>query len=173
MLGAPPLNSFRVRPRFRARVAAEPGLAQQRVLDALADLPEGVELRPFPGLVGLHITDELRHTWSPRLLLHFEPQADGSTIIEGVYGPEAEVWSIFLYGYFLTGMLGIFSLILGCAQVFVASTPWAFWVTGALAGLAAALYLAAQLGQKLGAWQTFQLHQAWAGASAQAGLVPA
>jgi hypothetical protein len=34
-------------------------------------------------------------------------------------------------------------------------------VLGGMMLLAALLYLFAQLGQKLGAWQTFQLHQAY------------
>jgi len=68
---------------------------------------------------------------------------------------------VFLYGYLITGMIGMFSGILGCAQLFVKSAPWGLWVCGAMAVVAALLYLGAQLGQKLGAWQTFQLHQAY------------
>ncbi len=171
MLGSTPLTSFRVRPRFRARVAADPVVAREHVLAALVDLPQGLVVRVVPGLVGLHIADENRHAWSPRLLLNFEAQADGSTLIEGVYGPETEVWSVFVYGYIFTGMIGIFSAILGGAQWFIGSGPWAFWVTAAMAVVAAALYVAAQFGQKLGAWQTFQLHQLWEQAGARAGLL--
>jgi hypothetical protein len=153
-------------------VAAESALVQQQVLEALANPPEGLVVRAFPGLVGLHIADEKRHTWSPRLLLHFEPAQDGTTLIEGVYGPETEVWSVFVYGYFFSGMLGVFSAILGGAQFFIKSPTWAFWITGAMAALAAGLYVAAQLGQKLGAWQTLQLHQAWKNAGVRVGLLP-
>jgi hypothetical protein len=171
MSDSTPLTSFRVRPRFRVRVAEEAERARARVLEALADLPEGLEVRAFPGLLGLHIADARRKTWSPRLLLHFEPQRDGGTVIEGVYGPETEIWSVFVYGYFFTGMLGMFSAILGGAQFFIGAHPWALWVTVAMAVLAAALYVAAQFGQKLGAWQTFQLHQAWQGAAARVGVL--
>ncbi len=172
MVDATPLNSFRVRPRFRVGVAAAPELARARVLEALADLPEGVVVRVFPGLVGLHVADAQRHAWSPRLLLNFEPQGDGTTIIEGIYGPETEVWSVFVYGYFFTGMIGVFSAIMGGAQRFIGAYPWAWWATGAMAVLAAGLYVAAQFGQKMGAWQTFQLHQLWQAAEARASLSP-
>jgi hypothetical protein len=47
--------------------------------------------------------------------------------------------------------------------------PWAFYVTGSMAVIAGLLYLAAQLGQKLGAWQTFQLHQAYQAAIGRPG----
>jgi hypothetical protein len=57
--------------------------------------------------------------------------------------------------------LGTFSFIFGCVQVYVELAPWAFWVTGAMVLGAVGLYLAAQMGQKFGAWQTFQLHEAF------------
>ncbi len=172
MRGSTPLSSFRVRPRFRVCVAGVPDEARARVMKSLADAPDGLVVRDFPGLVGLHIVDEERHFWSPRLLLNFDAQLDGTTCIEGVYGPETEVWSVFLYGYLFSGMIGIFSGILGCAQFFTRGYPWGFWVTGAMALVAAGFYLAAQLGQKLGAWQTFQLHKVWEEAAARVGVVP-
>lgn len=146
--------------------------ASARVLEALAGLPEGIVVRAFPGLVGLHVADAQRRTWSPRLLLNFESQRDGTTIIEGVYGPEIEIWSVFLYGYFFTGMIGVFSAILGGAQFFIGSHAWGFWVAGGMAVVAAGLYVAAQFGQKLGAWQTFQLHQAWQAAATRIEVSP-
>ena len=51
--------------------------------------------------------------------------------------------------------------ILGFAQRALGYYPWGLWVLGGMMLLAALLYLFAQLGQKLGAWQTFQLHQAY------------
>lgn len=171
MSGDTPFNSFRVRPRFRVPVNLDAERARAQLIQTLSDsLPEGLVMRAFPGLIGLHVADGQRHAWSPRLLLNFEPQPDGTTIIEGIYGPEIEVWSVFLYGYIFSGMIGIFSAILGGAQCFIGSPPWAFWVTGAMAVLAAALYIAAQFGQKLGAWQTFQLHQIWQTAGARLGV---
>lgn len=173
MSGDSPFNSFRVRPRFRVPASLEPELARSRVVEALSeDLPEGLVMRAFPRLVGLHVADEKRHVWSPRLLLNFEAQPDGTTMIEGLYGPETEIWSVFVYGYIFTGMIGLFSAILGGAQLSIGAPPWAFWATGAMAMVAASLYVAAQFGQKLGAWQTFQLHRLWEQAGAKAGLLP-
>lgn len=156
-----PTTSFSVRPRFQQTVALAPAETRRRILDALAIQAGEFEVKIFPGMIGLHIADAQRRYWSPRLILSFEPTPEGATRIEGIYGPEIEVWSVFLYGYLITGMIGMFSGILGCAQVFVKTAPWGFWVLGAMAVIAALLYLSAQLGQKLGAWQTFQLHQAY------------
>lgn len=160
-----PTTSFSVRPRFLQTVALAPEAARRRLLDALALHAADLEVKEFPGMIGLHIAAPQRRTWSPRLILSFEPAADG-TRIEGIYGPEIEIWSVFLYGYLITGMIGMFSAILGSAQLFVHARPWGLWVCGAMATVAALLYLGAQLGQKLGAWQAFQLHQAYQAAVA-------
>ncbi|MBX3750594.1 MAG: hypothetical protein KF897_10955 [Opitutaceae bacterium] len=166
-----PTTSFCVRPRFQQTVALAPDVARRRILDALATQADALEVKVFPGMIGLHIAEAQRRYWSPRLILSFEPAPAGTTRIEGIYGPEIEVWSVFLYGYLITGMIGMFSGILGCAQLFVKAAPWGLWVCGAMAAVAALLYLSAQLGQKLGAWQTFQLHQAYQAALA-GGLAP-
>ena len=93
--------------------------------------------------------------------LSLEPTESGGTHILGVYGPEHEVWAFFIYGYIVTGLLGIFSGIYGFAQMFIGEMPWALWICGSMAVVAGLLYLMAQLGQKLGAWQTFELHHVY------------
>ncbi|MBA3849154.1 MAG: hypothetical protein C0502_04060 [Opitutus sp.] len=157
-----PLSSFRVRPRFREIVPLQRAAARQAILASLAQEPaDRFELRPFAEFIGIHIAEKDRRYWSPRLMLSLYDWPEGGTLIEGTYGPEIEVWSIFLYGYLGTGMLGTLSGIYGGAQLFIGQTPWAFYVTGTMAVIALVLYLAAQLGQKFAAHQTFRLHAAY------------
>lgn len=155
------MSSFRVRPRFVHTVELSLPDTQARLLDALPLHQPSIEVRSFPDFIALHIPEAERRFWSPRLFLNLEATKDGRTRIHGIYGPETEVWSLFLYGYLMTGLLGSFSAILGSAQLFVGAYAWGFYITGGMALLATLLYLFAQLGQKLGAWQTFQLHQAY------------
>lgn len=155
------MSSFRVRPRFEHTVELSREATREKILAALAAHSPALEVKSFPEFIGLHIPAAERRHWSPRLFLSLEATPEGTTRIEGIYGPEIEVWSVFLYGYLITGLLGIFSGIYGGAQLVIDDEPWAFYVTGSMAIIAGLLYLAAQLGQKLGAWQTFQLHQAY------------
>ena len=155
------MSSFRIRPRFVHRVAESPSIVRRQLIEALAAHAATLELRPFHDFIGLHIGERERRHWSPRLFLHLQPAPEGGTLIEGVYGPEVEVWGVFVYGYLITGLLSVFATIFGSAQLFVGHWPWGFWVVGGMAAVAGGLYLAAQMGQKLGAWQTFQLHQAY------------
>lgn len=161
MTPRPPASSFRVRPRFEHPVALAPAETRARILDAFHRQAPAFEVKDFPGFIGLHIGAKERRYWSPRLLVVLEPTKEGTTVVQGIYGPEMEVWSVFLYGYLITGMLGTFSGMLAYAQFTVGSTPWALWVLAASAAIALLLYLFAQLGQKLGAWQTFQLHHTY------------
>lgn len=155
------MSSFRVRPRFEDNLAEPPDAAHARLLAAFAGQPAPLEVKSFPGMIGLHIPETARRPWSPRLILSFEATETGATRISGTYGPEIEVWSVFLYGYLVSGMLGTFSGILGTAQLLLGQRPWGAWVCTGMVLLALLLYLGAQLGQKLGARQTFQLHQAY------------
>jgi hypothetical protein len=162
MSSSAPLSSFRVRPRFAETVALSRDETKARLLASLrAEPTDTFELRPFAEFIGIHIAAATRHYWSPRLFLSLNARDDGTTGIEGLYGPEIEVWSVFLYGYLGTGMLGTLSAIYGSAQLFIEQEPWAFYVTGTMGVIAASLYLAAQLGQKLAAHQTCQLHAAY------------
>jgi hypothetical protein len=156
-----PLSSFRIRPRFEHTVDLGRDAIREKILRSLAAHSPDLEVKVFPEFIGLHFPEKDRRYWSPRLFLSLEPTPEGTTRIEGIYGPEIEVWSVFLYGYLVTGLLGTFSGIYGCAQLVIDAEPWGFYVTGTMAIIACGLYLAAQLGQKFGAWQTFQLHQAY------------
>lgn len=159
---AAPLSSFRIRPRFSEVVPLSREETKRALLASLRDAPAATfELRPFAEFVGIHIAESRRRYYSPRLMLSLYDWPEGGTLIEGTYGPEIEVWSIFLYGYLSTGLLGTLSAIYGGAQRFIGQEPWAFYVTGVMVLIAAVLYLAAQLGQKFAAHHTYQLHEAY------------
>lgn len=155
------MSSFRIRPRFVHTLDCNPDETRRSLLEVFAAPESGFEVKEFPGYISVFIAAGQRRFWSPRLSLNFEATPEETTRITGTYGPDAELWSLFLYGYLMTGLIGMFAGIWGFAQVMVHQSPWGLWVLGAMAGLAALLYLGAQLGQKLGAWQTFQLHQAY------------
>jgi hypothetical protein len=155
------MSSFRIRPRFTQVVDMTLEDTRTRLLAHLVQCGDRFEVKDFPGLIGIHFHEDHRRMWSPRLFLNLEGLPDGKTRIEGIYGPEIEVWGIFFYGYLFTGMLGMFGGILGFAQKVIGEYPWGLWVLGGMALSALLLYLGAQFGQKLGAWQMFELHQAY------------
>jgi hypothetical protein len=112
-------------------------------------------------MVVIHVAEKHRNRWSPRLQLNLGETEIGGTHILGVCGPEHEVWALFIFGYIVTRLLGTYSGIYGFAQLFIGQMPWALWISGSMAVMAGLLYLLAQLGRKLGAWQTFELHHVY------------
>jgi len=154
------MSSFRIRPRFSHVVDLTLDGTRDRILEALKPA-SGIEVKDFPGYICLRIAAKDQHFWSPRLALNLQATPEGTTLVEGIYGPNANVWSLYLFSYLIVGSLALFSGIFGFAQLAIHDRPWGLWVFGTMVVLAIALYVSAQLGQKLGAWQTFQLHQAY------------
>jgi hypothetical protein len=167
------MSSFRIRPRFSQTVDLEPDDIQARIVHYVTEgerRPAGsrVEVKNFPGYVTLRIPEEDQHFWSPLLNLSLDSGGDGRTVINGIYGPNANVWTIFLYGYLLIGSLTMFAGLLGISQWVVGVNAWGLIVFAVLAGSLLGLYLLAQFGQKLAARQTYLLHLTYESAMGRA-----
>lgn len=129
------------------------------------------ELKSFPGYVSLHVVEKESQYWSPRLSLSLEPEGKGKTRVDGTYGPSTNVWAAFLYGYLLVGSIGLFSGLLGVCQFWLGMQAWGLWIATLMLLIAAGMYLSAQFGQKIGAQQTFQLHQIYEAAVGQSVMI--
>ncbi len=166
---SPPTSGLRVRPRFEHLVDHPEPEVRRRITQSFLRDPEVFDVRSMDEFVVVHIADAQRRRWSPRLQISLAAVGDAKTRVTGVYGPEHEVWATFIFGYIMAGLSATFSGIYGGVQVFLSDEPWALWITGSMLVVAGLLYLLAQFGQKLGAWQTFQLHQAYQNAVGPAG----
>jgi hypothetical protein len=89
--------------------------------------------------------------------LTFEQEED-RVIVRGLYGPNPTVWAIFFFGYVALGLSSLFLGLWGLTRLSLemdASILWALPVFGVIALI---LYFSAQVGQKLGAQQLFDIH---------------
>ncbi len=152
------MSSFRIRPTFTQILDQPVDEARERIVTRVKENEERCEVKNFPGFICLRIPEEDRRYWSPRLNLSLYATEDGKTRIEGTYGPNANMWSSFLYGYLLVGSLGLFSGIFGFCQAKLGMQPWGLWIFGVMLAVAVGMYVLAQMGQKLGARQMFLLH---------------
>jgi hypothetical protein len=157
----PRLNCFGLRPCFEQIVELSRDEVRKRLVEAFGQKVPGFEVHEFPDFIGLHIDETQRRFWSPRLFLVIDSADGGTTRIQGTYGPEIEVWSVFVYGYMILGLLAIFSGVLGTSQLIIHASPWGLWVLGAMAAGAGLLYLGSRLGMRLGASQTSLLHHTY------------
>lgn len=153
------MSSFHIRPRFSQTLEMGVEEARRRIIAEVEKGVESCEVKSFPGFICLEIPEAEQHFWSPRLNLSLDDAEDGRTSIVGIYGPNTNVWSMFLYGYLLSGTVAVFSAALGFAQSMVGARAWGWIPFGVMAAMIIGLYLFAQFGQKLGAQQTFRLHR--------------
>jgi hypothetical protein len=155
------MSSFRLRPRFTHLIDLSVEAACERIVQGVREDADRCEVKSFPGYVSLHVLEKDSHYWSPRLNLSLEPEGDGRTRVEGTYGPNTNMWAAFLYGYLFVGSAGLFSGLLGACQCWLNMQPWGLWIFGVTLLIMAGMYVSAQLGQKIGAQQTFLLHQVY------------
>ncbi len=151
------MSSFRIRPRFKHLTAEDKDAIEIRIKSALS-LPEPVcNADILPGYINLKIGVKDKHFWSPQLNLTFEETEDG-TIIRGLYGPNPTVWAIFFFGYIICGITATIAAMWGFARYNLGMSAEILWVLPVISIFAIALYITAQMGQKIGAEQMYRLH---------------
>jgi len=151
------MTSFRIRPRFKHISKETKQELEERIKNALEK--EGVKCigEQLPGYINLKIPIKQRHFWSPQLNITIEENEDGS-IIRGLYGPNPTVWAVFFFGYVTVGILVLFLGMWGLTRYSLGIESNILWSVPVLLTIGLGLYITAQLGQKLGAEQMYDLH---------------
>ncbi len=151
------MTSIRIRPRFKKQYKLETEKVEEIIKNKL-NAAEMFTASLDSGHFTIRIKPEDRHFWSPQLSLTFEEE-QGKTLIRGLYGPAPNVWTIFLLSYLAIGVLSLFALFLGLSYWMLGQDIKILWALPVLGIFAIVIYFIAQFGQKLGAEQTFRLHQ--------------
>lgn len=139
--------SLRLRPRFSIRVQETPDEIMQRLSCALQD--EGtVRGERHTYQYELFIRDEHRHFWSPFLNVLLDEEKDG-TLVHGRFGPNVNVWTLFLAGYAVLGLSGAVGLIIGWSQYTIDQPASGLFLAAACLGLSLVLYVAGKVGERL------------------------
>ena len=150
---APPVLSFAPsRPRFRLEVPERPDDVHRRLRAQLACSRCPCRIQVRSGHVEIMIRDELRHFGSPRLSLEIEEHAGGS-VLHGHFGPNPDVWTLFLAAYGFLGLSALFAGGLGLVQLSLGLPAWGLWVAGASLLACALPYAGSLVGQRVAAEQ--------------------
>lgn len=164
------MSRLAVRPRFSTELDLPAGQVQQRILEQVDGDPDACEVKSFPGFLCIRIPLDQRHFWSPRLTLSIDEDEDGRTRIEGIYGPNANLWALFLYSYLISGSFAIFAASLGFAQLSLKRPAWGLWIAAAMVGVLVGIYLVARLGKRIAADQTHHLDDLYRRAVERSGI---
>lgn len=153
------MSSLRLRPRFSEVLDLGVDEARAWIVGGVKKSGTPCEVKDFPGFICLRVPLEQRHFWSPRLNISLDPDGEGKTRVTGTYGPNANMWSSFLYGYLIVGLVGMFSGILGFCQYSLGMQAWGLWIFGSMVAIACGMYMLAQFGREVGSQQMFQIHR--------------
>lgn len=152
------MTSFRFRPRFKRITSLSTEDFEQRIKEELKKPKTPCVGVIIPEHIVLKIPLDERHFWSPQVSLSLEELEDGGTLIRGLYGPNPTVWLLFTFGYVLIGTMAFFALMVGLSRLSLGLSAPILWLLPVFGGAAIGLYFMAQIGQKIGAEQTFMLH---------------
>lgn len=149
--------SARLRPRFRLRVGidADAVMDEFRARRDCGDLPCQVQL--YEHQVEFSVRERDRHFWSPFLNLVIESTSD-ETVLYGKYGPNVNVWSMFLAAYaalFIGAAVGFF---LGTSQMQLDQPLTGFWLTLGCTVGAVVVYVVGRIGRSLAHPQMMMFH---------------
>lgn len=142
--------SIAMRPRLELTV----GLGTEQVIARLreeAAAPTCIcRVEVFYGdQVEVRIKRDHRHTWSPQVVLALEEQ-DGATRLRGKFGPDGQIWTMFMAGYASAGMLALGGcLVLSSQMMLEGQARWGAWLIAVGGALAILVYLLARVGQQL------------------------
>lgn len=150
------MSSFKLRPRTNVELKKSIEEISNDFKTAIENSNKivGTVARQF---IILKINHEDRHFWSPQLTIMVEENPDGVTL-RGLYGPKQSIWAMFAFTYGTLAMLFSIFSIWGAVEVQLYNDYSKFYLLPIILILSVVTYLIAQLGQKLGAEQMFELH---------------
>ena len=150
------VDATRLRPKFSIELPVGADEAIARLREGL-DTPE---LRGVSMVAGRHaelLVDRTeRRIWSPRLTVRLEDSPAGSEL-RCRFSPRPDVWTGFMFVYFVLVFLVVFGATLGYVQQVSNETAWGFWAIPVGLALIACIHLASYVGQRLGAAQMREL----------------
>lgn len=157
------MSSIRIRPRIRQFS----NFSEEELLNNYQQLLDSGKY-PFTGRVVQHhlfvkCNSAKQHFWSPELTLevvknymkddeyseHKEP-----TLVRGYVSPKPSIWTFFAFAYIGLGLLCLGFVVYGTSQMMLDQPTNMLWYALVCLVLIAGVFVATQIGQRLGEEQT-------------------
>ncbi len=150
------IDVARLRPKFDIELSVPADEAIERIRRGL-DSPELNRTTMSAGRhAEFHVEGLARKVWSPRLTVQVE-DAPGGSSLRGRFAPRADVWTGFMFVYFLVVFLILFGATLGYVQQVSDETPWGYWAIPGGLLVIGGIHALSYLGQRRAADQMRQL----------------
>lgn len=151
------LPHYRIRPRFKVELDKSVNQIVEPLKNALAAENADCVGKAYKEIIVLKLPVAERHFWSPQLRITMEEVEEKKTLMRGLYGPNPEVWTLFVFGYSIIGFAAFVIAIVGFSRLALQESATILWLLPVLILLCSSLYLVAYLGQKASRDQMMQL----------------
>ena len=123
------LNSLRTRPRFKIYTDFDTEICAKKIKSLLALYKENLQGNINNEVANIWIKTEHNEFWKPYLSLRIEKE-NHQTVIRGVFGPSAAVWTFFMFLYFIFSITFMVFITIWFVTIQIKSTdfPWAIHV---------------------------------------------
>lgn len=140
-----------MRPKFEFTFPIAPDHAIELLEGIMDNEDHPIEGRTAGNHLMLVIPIEDRHFWSPWLNLEARPHQSTPPVthIKGRFSPNPSVWTGYMMVYSGLAVLAFLACMFGFAQLIMSNTPWAFYFLIPIILIAAAMYWASLIGQKI------------------------
>ncbi len=121
------LNSLR--PRFKIYTDFDTEICAKKIKSLLAIYKENLQGNINNEVANIWIKTEHNEFWKPYLSLRIEKE-NHQTVIRGVFGPSAAVWTFFMFLYFIFSITFMVFITIWFVTIQIKSTdfPWAIHV---------------------------------------------
>lgn len=146
------LDSIRTRPRFKFECEYLPEEFSERLKIRLQ------QSENFGGSINrevsiIYVKTDHNNYWKPQLSMRSEiEEENNNTVIRGVFGPSAAVWTFFMFLYFLFGIgfMVFATIFLIVKQLHSPDFDWAIYVAIFCLIMLISTYVATFIGQRFG-----------------------
>lgn len=172
------MNEAVIRPRLKLISELEPEEIRSRIKVGLNNTELNtfeLQHRSVHGHLLISFPARHRHFWSPTMDINMEETTDNKTMIRVLMGPEASIWTMFMFFYTIGGLCILTGLVLGYSQYILdKGATWLFLIPVGIA-IILFFYLAALTGKTKARGQMeilFNFLSASVGANAMEEYVP-
>lgn len=149
------------RPTFTLALARPRDEAIAAIRAALAERPElAGRWRGKGRWAELYLPEGERRLWSPYLSIRLDEDEggpEGACTLIGRFAPHPEVWTFFMFLYFLVAFVALFGATLGYVQWASGEAAWGLWAVWIGVPVLLLVHAASAMGARLGFEQMLRL----------------
>ncbi|MFP4600593.1 MAG: hypothetical protein ACLFVJ_20225 [Persicimonas sp.] len=148
---------LRLRPRFGLRVSLSPDQVLERFRHSAESTAHPCDVSVLDRQVEMTVRTAEQHFWSPYLNVLLETDR-GHTVLRGKFGPNINVWTMFVAAYAVLGLVGLVGLIAATSQLQIDQPPSGLVLSAGCLFLSALVWVAGKLGQRWAYDQMVVIH---------------